>query len=91
MQIQNCIKQFNYQKQVKNLENHFYGIILSNRRNYRTSNKIDQNNFTHRIQDSYLLVLKQILLPIEQTNNGELEKGEYSTGGRFLEMKYYLM
>ena len=35
--------------------------------------------------------MKQILLRIEQTNNGELEKGEYSTGGRFLEMKYYLM
>ena len=78
--------------QLKNQENYFYGIILSNQRHYKTSKKIDRNNFTHRIQDSYRLVLmKQNLLLIEQTNNGELEKGEYITGGRFLEMKYCLM
>ena len=77
LQIQNCITLFNYQKQLKNPENHFYAIILNDQRNYKTSNKIDRNNFTHRIQDSYRLVLmKQNLLPIEQTNNGELEKGE---------------
>ena len=93
LQIQNCITLFNYQKQYKNQENHFYAIILNDQRNYKTSNKIDQNNFTHRIQDSYLLVLiKQILLSIEQTNNGELEeKGEYTTEGEFLEMKDCLM
>ena len=27
--------------------------------------------------------MKQILLPVEQTNYGELDKGEYRTGGRF--------
>ena len=53
--------------------------------NYKKSNKLDWNRFTHPIQDSYLLFMKQILLSIELTNNGELEeKGEFmKEGGDF--------
>ena len=56
----------------------YYGDFLKNC-------LLDWNRFTHPIQDSYLLFMKQILLSIELTNNGELEeKGEFmKEGGDF--------
>ena len=55
------------------------GLTLNNRRNKKTSNKIDWNNFTLQIHVSHFLVFMiQILLSIELPNNGALgKKGDY--------------
>ena len=60
-------------------ENRFYWITLNNRRNKKTSNKIDWNNFTLQIHVShYLVFMIQILLSIELPNDGALgKKGDY--------------
>ena len=42
-------------KATKNQENHLYVSTLNNQRNYKTSNKIDWNNFTPQIHYSHFL------------------------------------
>ena len=79
MEVQNLNTLLGLSKPIESQENRFCSITLNNKRNYKKSNNIDWNNFTHQIHDSHFLVfMVQILLAIELPNNGELgKKGEF--------------
>ena len=75
---------WSYQNQLKTSENRVCCITQNKERDNRTSNKIDWNNFTHPIQDSYLIVFTmESLLAIELPNNELEEEREFMEEGNF--------